>query len=142
MSRLIRLHSGPRSKSSRRFLSTAHRNISCATAIRLTDLSFEKQIDAMHIKEVLSAPRSPWQRAYVERVIGSIRCECLDHVIVFDEKSLRRTLGSYFRYYHRSRVHLSLNKDSPDSRPVQSVGHVITIPEVGGLHHPYERCAA
>ena len=96
----------------------------------------------MGIKEVLSAPRSPWQRAYVERVIGSIRRECLDDVIVFDEKSLRRMLHSYFSYYHRSRLHLSLNKDSPDSRSVQSVGKVIAIPEVGGLHHRYERCAA
>src|SRR5262245_11913454 len=109
---------------------------------RIYGLEFRKRIDAMGIKEVLSAPRSPWQRAYVERVIGSIRRECLDHVIVFDEKSLRCTLRSYFSYYHRSRVHLSLNKDSPDSRPVQSIGEVIAIPEVGGLHHRYERHAA
>jgi putative transposase len=93
----------------------------------------------MNINEVLSAPRSPWQRAYVERVIGSIRRECLDHVIVFNEESLRRTLRSYFFYYHRSRLHLSLDKDSPDSRPVQSVGKFIAFPEVGGLHHRYER---
>ncbi len=95
----------------------------------------------MNIKEILSAPRSPWQRAYVERVIGSIRRECLDHVIVVDEESLRRTLRSYFSYYHRSRLHLSLDKDSPDSRSVQSVGRVIAFPEVGGLHHRYERVA-
>jgi putative transposase len=95
----------------------------------------------MNIKEVLSAPRSPWQRAYVERVIGSIRRECLDHVIVVDEESLRRTLRSYFSYYHRSRLHLSLDKDSPDSRSMQSVGRVIAFPEVGGLHHRYERVA-
>jgi len=95
----------------------------------------------MGIKEVLSAPRSPWQRAYVERVIGSIRRECLDHVIVFDEDSLRRTLRSYFSYYHRSRLHLSLDKDSPDPRPVQSVGRIIACREVGGLHHRYERVA-
>jgi putative transposase len=93
----------------------------------------------MNITEVLSAPRSPWQRAYVERVIGSIRRDCLDHVIVFDEDSLRRTLRSYFSYYHRSRLHLSLDKDSPDSRSIQSVGRVIALPEVGGLHHRYER---
>jgi hypothetical protein len=68
------------------------------------------------ICEVLSAPRSPWQRAYVERVIGSIRRECLDHVIVFHDPSLRRTLNSYFDYYHRSRTHLSLGKDSPERR--------------------------
>ena len=95
----------------------------------------------MNITEVLSAPRSPWQRAYVERVIGSIRRECLDHVIIFDEDSLRRTLRSYFSYYHRSRLHLSLDKDSPDSRPVQSIGRIAAFPEVGGLHHPYERVA-
>jgi putative transposase len=75
----------------------------------------------------------------VERVIGSIRRDCLDHVIVFDEDSLRRTLRSYFSYYHRSRLHFSLDKDSPDSRSIQSVGRVIALPEVGGLHHRYER---
>ena len=72
---------------------------------------FRKQVKLLGIKEVLSAPRSPWQRAYVERVIESIRRECLDHVIIFDEASLRRTLRSYLRYYHRSRLHLSLDKD-------------------------------
>jgi putative transposase len=77
----------------------------------------------------------------VERLIGSIRRECLDHVIVFNEESLRRTLRSYFSYYHRSRLHLSLDKDSPDSRPVQSVGRVIAFREAGGLHHRYERVA-
>jgi putative transposase len=95
----------------------------------------------MNINEVLSAPRSPWQRAYVERVIGSIRRECLDHVIILDRDSLRRILHAYFSYYHRSRLHLSLDKDAPDSRSVQSVGRVITFPEVGGLHHRYARVA-
>ena len=70
---------------------------------------------------LLSAPRSPWQRAYVERLIGSIRRECLDHLIVFNEVSLRRTLRSYFDYYHQSRTHLSLAKDSPEPRPIQPV---------------------
>jgi putative transposase len=98
----------------------------------------------MGMEEVLSTPRSPWQRAYVERVIGSIRRECLDHVIVFDENSLRRTLASYFDYYHRSRTHLSLRKDSPEPRPVQlpGIGPVVAVPQVGGLHHRYERRAA
>jgi len=108
---------------------------------RIYGQEFRDQVAVMNINEVLSAPRSPWQRAYVERVIGSIRRECLDHVIVFDEESLRRTLRSYFSYYHRSRLHLSLDKDSPDSRSVQSVGRVIAFPEVGGLHHRYERVA-
>ena len=108
---------------------------------RIYGQEFRDQVAVMNINEVLSAPRSPWQRAYVERVIGSIRRECLDHVIVFNEESLRRTLRSYFSYYHRSRLHLSLDKDSPDSRSVQSVGRVIAFPEVGGLHHRYERVA-
>ena len=95
----------------------------------------------MNIKEVLSAPRSPWQRAYVERVIGSIRRECLDHLIVLNQESLRRTLRSYLSYYHRSRLHLSLERDSPESRAVQSIGRVVAFPEVGGLHHRYERVA-
>jgi putative transposase len=109
---------------------------------RIYGCEFRKQVEVMNIKEVLGAPRSPWQRAYVERVIGSIRRECLDHVMVFDEESLRRTLRSYFVYYHRSRLHLSLDRDSPDPRPVQSVGKVIAFSEVGGLHHRYERRAA
>jgi hypothetical protein len=78
----------------------------------------------------------------VERLIGSIRRECLDHLIIFNEASLRRTLRSYLHYYHGSRLHLSLNRDSPDSRLVQSVGKVIAIAEVGGLHHRYERRVA
>jgi len=105
---------------------------------------FREQVRDMGICEVLSAPRSPWQRAYVERVIGSIRRECLDHVIVFNENSLRRTLNSYFDYYHRSRTHLSLGKDSPEPRAIQppEMGSVVALPQVGGLHHRYERRAA
>jgi transposase InsO family protein len=105
---------------------------------------FREQVRDMGIQEVLSTPRSPWQRAYVERVIGSIRRECLDHVIVFHEASLRRTLNLYFDYYHRSRTHLSLGKDPPEPRPVQlpAMGSVVAVPQVGGLHHRYERQAA
>ncbi|HWJ20316.1 MAG TPA: integrase core domain-containing protein [Geobacterales bacterium] len=105
---------------------------------------FREQVRDMGIHEVLSAPRSPWQRAYVERVIGSIRRECLDHLIVFNETSLRRTLNLYFAYYHRSRTHLSLGKDSPVPRPIQppAAGPVVALPQVGGLHHRYERQAA
>jgi putative transposase len=107
-------------------------------------MEFREQVRDMGICEVLSAPRSPWQRAYVERVIGSIRRECLDHVIVFHESSLRRTLRSYFDYYHRSRTHLSLRKDSPEPRAIQGpeMGSVVAVPHVGGLHHRYERQAA
>jgi putative transposase len=105
---------------------------------------FRDQVRDMGIREVLSTPRSPWQRAYVERVIGSIRRECLDHVIVFHESSLRRILGSYLDYYHRSRTHLSLGKDSPEPRGIQppEMGSVVALPQVGGLHHRYERRAA
>jgi len=105
---------------------------------------FRKQVHDMKIEEVLSAPRSPWQRAYVERVIGSIRRECLDHVIVFGEGSFCRTLSSYFSYYDRTRPHLSLEKDAPEPRHLQppELGRVLALREVGGLHHRYERCAA
>jgi putative transposase len=105
---------------------------------------FVQQVKVMGIKEVLSAPRSPWQRAYVERVIGTIRRECLDHLIVFNEASLRRTLCLYIDYYHRSRTHLALDKDSPEPRAVQppKLGPVVSVPQVGGLHHRYERRAA
>jgi transposase InsO family protein len=103
---------------------------------------FQNQLGIMDINEVLSAPRSPWQNPFVEPVIGSIRRECLDHVIVINEESLRRALRSYIAYYHKSRLHLSLDKDSPDHRAVQSVGNIVAIPQIGGLHHRYERRAA
>jgi transposase InsO family protein len=98
----------------------------------------------MGIEQVLSTPGAPWQRASVERLIGTIRRECLDHVIVWNEASLRRHLQSFVDYYHRSRTHLSLEKDTPEPRAVQppGAGRIIAIPEVGGLHHRYERRAA
>ena len=105
---------------------------------------FCKRVDAMAITEVVTAPRSPWQNAFVERVIGSIRRECLDYIVIFNERHLRRILSSYADYYHRSRTHLSLDKDCPDPRPVISpgIGRVIAFPQVSGLHHRYERLAA
>ena len=105
---------------------------------------FCNRIEAMGITQVVTAPRSPWQNAYVERVIGSIRRECLDHVVIFNERHLHRVLSSYLDYYHRTRTHLSLGKDCPHSRPIQPprVGRVVAIPKVGGLHHRYERLAA
>jgi len=98
----------------------------------------------MAIREVLTAPRSPWQSPYVERLIGSVRRECLDHLIVLNEESLRQTLKLYFAHYHRARTHLSLEKDAPETRPVQppELGSVVELPEVGGLHHRYVRRAA
>ena len=77
------------------------------------------QVKAMGIKQVLSAPRSPWQRAFVERMIGTIRRECLDQVIVYNERSLYRHLKISTEYYHRNRTHLALEKDTPESRPIQ-----------------------
>ena len=105
---------------------------------------FRQGAKAMGIEEVLSTPRSPWQRAYVERVIGTIRRECLDHVIVFNEAALHRHVTSFLAYYHASRTHLSLGKDPPETRAVQpaDAGRIVTIPQVGGLHHRYERRAA
>jgi hypothetical protein len=90
------------------------------------------------------APRSPWQNPYVERLIGSIRRDCLDHVNVLNERHLRRIVGASLDYDHRSRTHLSLEMDCPEHREVQQVdrGRVIEIAEVGGLHHRYERQAA
>jgi transposase InsO family protein len=98
---------------------------------------------AIGIQEVLTAPGSPWQNAYVERVIGSVRRECVDHVIVLTGAGLRRVLHEYVAYYSRTRTHLGLNKDAPVSRPVAppTAGRVIAIPQVGGLHHGYERAA-
>jgi transposase InsO family protein len=98
----------------------------------------------MQIQEVLTAPRSPWQNPFAERLIGSIRGECLNHVLVLNERHLRHILTGYFKYYHRTRTHLSLTKDAPDGRPVErpELGKVVPIPEVGGLHHRYVRRAA
>jgi len=111
---------------------------------RIFGKHFVKQVRDMGIEEVLSAPRSPWQRAHVERVIGSIRRECLDHMIVFNEASLYQHLKAFISYYHHTRTHLSLAKDTPETRPVQppELGPVVAIAEVGGLHHRYERRAA
>jgi transposase InsO family protein len=111
------------------------------------DLAFQGLMataKAMGIEDVRTAPRSPWQNAYVERFIGSVRRECLDHVIVLNAAGLRSILKSYVAYYTNSRTHLSLDKDSPQSRPVRSRddGPVVAMPEVGGLHHRYERRAA
>jgi len=98
----------------------------------------------MGMEEVLTAPRSPWQNPFAERLVGSIRRECLDHVIVWNERSLRRTLQRYFAYYQRSRTHLALGKDAPEPRAVEppEQGRVVAIPQVGGLHHRYQRQAA
>jgi putative transposase len=99
---------------------------------------------AMGMEEVLTAPRAPWQNAFVERFIGSARRECCDHVIVFNEAGLHRLMTLCRSYYEQSRTHLSLNKDTPIHRPIAPPGdgRVVAIPQVGGLHHRYERQAA
>jgi putative transposase len=101
-------------------------------------------IAGMDTHEVRTAPRSPWQNAYVERVIGSIRRECVDHVIVVNAAGLQRVLTDYVAYYMRSRTHLALGKDTPITRAVSlpSTGCIVRTPEVGGLHHRYDRIAA
>jgi putative transposase len=105
---------------------------------------FHNRVQGMGIREVKIAPQSPWQSPFVERLVGSVRRECLDHVIVLGEKHLRRILKSYFDYYLCSRTHLSLAKDAPTTRVVQGpgAGQIVEIPQVGGLHHRYERRAA
>jgi len=99
---------------------------------------------AIGMDEVITAVRSPWQNAYAERLIGSIRRECLDHIIIGNERGLRRVLHAYVQYYLKSRTHLSLDKDAPVSRPVASPsdGEIVAIPQLGGLHHRYEPRAA
>jgi transposase InsO family protein len=111
------------------------------------DLAFQALMataKTMGIEDVRTAPRSPWQNAYVERFVGSIRRECLDHVIVLNATGLRTILKSYLAYYTNSRTHLSLDKDSPQPRPVCPLGDgcVTAISQVGGLQHRYERHAA
>jgi transposase InsO family protein len=104
---------------------------------------FRNRVKSLSIEEVLTAPRSPWQNPYVERIIGSIRRECLNHVIILNERHLRRQLKSYSTYYHEARTHLSLDKQSPVPRSIEppELGKVVAIPHVGGLHHEYRRAA-
>jgi transposase InsO family protein len=104
----------------------------------------QRTLQHMGIQEVLTAPRCPWQNPFVARVIGSLRRECLDHVIVWNERSLRRHLQHYVAYYHEWRTHLSLDKDAPVPRAAQppACGTIVSFPHVGGLHHHYERRAA
>jgi transposase InsO family protein len=100
------------------------------------------RLKSMGIGEVLTAPQRPWQNVYAERLIGSIRRECLNHFIILSTRHLKKTLAAYFRYYHRSRPHLALSKQCPIERQVMKDGAIISIAELGGLHHRYERIAA
>jgi hypothetical protein len=104
----------------------------------------QRTLQGMGIREVVTEPRSPWQNPFVERVIGSLRRECLDHVIVWNERGLRRHLQRYLAYYHVWRPPLALDKDTPFPRATQppNADQIVAVPEVGGLHHHRERCAA
>ena len=104
---------------------------------------FRRRVAGMDIEEILTSPRSPWQNPYAERVIGTIRRECLDHVIILNEEHLRRILREYFLYYHEVRPHMSLGSNSPSGREVEpsAQGQVMSMPVLGGLHHRYRRAA-
>jgi transposase InsO family protein len=101
--------------------------------------AFTRRLRAMGIRDRPTALRSPWQNGYAERLIGSIRRECLDHVIVFGERHLRHVLRSYQQYYNGTRTHRALAKDSPLTRSVQAIGSILPLPILGGLHHHYVR---
>jgi transposase InsO family protein len=105
--------------------------------------AFRRVVRAISIREILTAPQSPWQNPYTERVIGSIRRECLDHLIILNEQHLRRILKEYVHYYNQSRPHLALDRNAPIPRDVepQSQDPILEFPEVGGLHHRYTRAA-
>jgi len=105
---------------------------------------FRQKVAALGLVEITTAPGSPWQNPYVERVIGSIRRECLNHTIIVGERHLRRVIANYVRYYNGVRTHMSLAKDAPDPRPIHGPrrGKIVRRPHCGGLHHEYRRKAA
>jgi transposase InsO family protein len=100
---------------------------------------FVRRLRSMGIRDLPTSPRSPWQNGYAERLIGSIRRECVDHVIVLGERHLRHVLLSYMKYYNEVRTHLSLEKDAPVPRAIATIGHILCLPVLGGLHHQYVR---
>ena len=100
---------------------------------------FVRRVRSIGIRDRPTSARSPWQNAYAERLIGSIRRECLDHVVPFGERHLRHVLLSYKDYYNATRTHLSLNKDAPISRTIQARGRILCKPILGALHHQYAR---
>jgi transposase InsO family protein len=100
---------------------------------------FLNRLRSMGIRDRPTAPRSPWQNPYVERLIGTLRRECLDHVLILGEWHLRRVLKSYSLYYNETRTHLGLDKDTPFPRPAQRAGAIVSVPILSGLHHCYAR---
>src|SRR5262249_2143904 len=143
MSQIPQPPPGPRDRSSRRSPMIRRPAICCAIATASMAPSFAEGCKPS-ASPSFSQPRSPWENPFVERVIGTIRRELLDHVIVLNEGDLRRRLRSYLRYYHGSRTHLALEKDAPEPRAVEppEYGRVVALPQVGGLHHRYIRRAA
>jgi transposase InsO family protein len=102
---------------------------------------FQDRVDGLGLEQIRTAFRSPWQNGFAERWIGSLRRDCLDHVITVNERQLRRVIRLYVDYYHKDRTHLGLKKDTPEERSVEprETGEVVAIPRVGGLHHRYSR---
>jgi len=100
---------------------------------------FTRRLRAMGIRDKPIAPGSPWQNSFAERLIGTIRRECIDHVVAWSEQHLRQIVKSYANYYNSARTHGSLDKDAPVSRPVQRIGRIVSYAMVGGLHHQYVR---
>ena len=100
---------------------------------------FTSRVRAMGIRDRPIAPGSPWQNGSAERLIGTLRCECLDQMLVFGEAHLRRILSAYAAYYNQARTHLALQKDAPSHRAVQRSGAIVAIPILAGLHHQYVR---
>ena len=98
---------------------------------------------SLNIEEVVTAPWSPWQNPYCERLVGTLRRELLDRVIILNERHLRQLLSSYLAYYHEARPHMALHHNAPEPRAVEAPerGRVVAEPMVGGLHHRYRRCA-
>lgn len=111
---------------------------------KIYSAKFVRRLRAIGLEQILTAAESPWQNPHCERVIGTLRRDCLNHVIVLGEQHLGRTLRNYLEYYHGSRTHLALDKDAPEPRKRESIdgGKVVALPMVGGLHHRYTRRAA
>jgi transposase InsO family protein len=103
---------------------------------------FTHSVSTLNIRQILTAYRAPWQNGYVERLIGSIRRESLDHLIIINETHLRGILHGYIRYYNAQRTHLGIHRDSPETREVQAVGEIDRIAVANGLHHFFFRIAA
>ena len=101
--------------------------------------TFRRRVRAMGIRDRPISPRSPWQNPYAERLIGTLRRDCLDHVVIFGTRHLQRVLTAYSRYYNQTRTHLSLDKDAPLGRSIQRQGAIVAVPILSGLHHCYSR---